>query len=504
MRIIIRTFMTIVWLAIPAIADIKVPNCLSDNMVLQQQSEVKLWGWADASEAVNITASWSQTPVSAIADSEGKWSLTVNTPIAGGPYSLAITGANNSITLKDILIGEVWLCSGQSNMQWELKQAENSREYIDTANNPQIRLLYIPRKSNAQPQNDSPAQWQLCTPQTAAGFSAVGYFFGKKLQKELNVPVGLICSAYGGTPAEAWTQRTVIENNPELKPITVRDDEYLANRQIYQDKYQVVLDKWEQDKKDNPKLARPRYPNSLRYEHRSGYLFNSMIHPLLNYRIKGAIWYQGETNVPFAWQYGILLPELINNWRNCWGFELSFLIVQLPPYKYNDPMETTCPELQESQAKTLRLPGTAMAVISDVGDINDVHPRNKLTVGDRLAELALVDFYTMDRPDPHSPTFNSVVFDGQQAIVSFDHAENLQCDGTIREFELAGPDKVFHPASALIDTNKVIVSSHSVTEPIAVRFAWHNSVKPNLFNSLGLPVAPFRSDDWPCSTYEKR
>ena len=500
-----RTLLLLTLIALPLFADVRLPNCLSDNMVLQQQSQVKIWGWAEPGEEVIIKPQWTAMVTKIKADQEGNWTAYIITPTAGGPYNISINGKNN-IVLSNIMLGEVWICSGQSNMQWEVQQTDNHDQEVASANYNNIRLLNIPRKECDSPQDNCEASWQICNPETVKRFSAVGYFFGRELSEKLDVPIGLITSAYGGTPAEAWTRTEEIINNPRLNPIYQRDQEFLTNRAKYEAEYQVIVDKWKKDRETDPSLKQPRYPDNLRYQHRSGYLFNAMIHPLLNYRIKGAIWYQGETNEPRAYQYAELFQTMINNWRNEWGYEFPFYFVQVAPYSYRKPDATTCPELQESQAKALVLPKTGMAVICDTSNFDNVHPTNKQAVGKRLSLLALAKTYGFEGITCSGPVYQNVFIEGGTATVTFEYAENgLVSDGEeLRHFEMAGSDKTFYPATAIIKDNDVIVTCSEVKEPVAVRFAWHNSVKPNLFNAEGLPAGPFRTDNWECSTYNER
>ncbi len=505
MRKVLSAVILAVMLASSLLGDVKLPGCLSDNMVLQQKAQVKFWGWAEPGEKVAVKPAWTLMKYDTTADENGEWVVFLTTPATDGrSFNIDISG-NNEITLKNVLLGEVWLCSGQSNMQWELQQTLNHEEEVATADQPEIRLLYVPRSESAKPLKDLRYKWEECTPQTAKRCSAVGYFYGRELQERLNVPIGIITSAYGGTPAEAWVRTEVIANNPELKPIYERDLDFLARRPELEAEFATVISDWQEARKEKPSLKKPRYPDNLRMQHRSGYLFNSMLYPIINYHIKGAIWYQGETNVPRAYQYAELIRELINNWREEWGYEFPFYIVQLPPYNYSNPQATTCPELQESQKAALELANTGLAIISDVGNLNNVHPKNKQTVGRRLADLALSETYGYENICCYGPMYKDVEIKGNKAIISFDSVNyGLKAEGELREFEIAGNDKVFYPAKAIIDGAQVIVTCDKVNEPVAVRFAWHNGVSPNLFNSKGLPACSFRTDSWPCSTFEIR
>lgn len=445
-----------------ASAEVRLPSVLSDHMVLQQNSAVKLWGWANSAEKIEITGSWDNHTYDVTADRNAKWEILISTPEAGGPFTLEFK-ASNTITLTDVLIGEVWICSGQSNMEWSANsEIEGGDQAVAEANQPKIRLFHIPRVTSMYPQDDCPGRWATCTPQTMRSFSAVGYFFGKNLQENLNVPIGLIQAAWGGTASEVWTPEEVINADPEF----AKWDQVLS-----------TSDYW------------PRQP---------GVLYNAMIHPVTNFKIAGAIWYQGESNTGNAMLYRRLFPAMIDSWREAWDFPLPFYFVQIAPYNYGSPMQGAL--VRESQLETMKkVPNTGMVVISDIGNIYDIHPRNKIDVGKRLSNWALARTYGKKDIVYSGPVYKSHKVEDGQMIVSFQYADKglLSKDGPLRGFQLAGADQIFYPAEAVIRGEEVVVTSDYVLEPVAVRFGFGNTTQTNLFNQYELPASSFRSDDWP-------
>jgi sialate O-acetylesterase len=441
-------------------ANIALPAVLSSNMVLQQQSSVKLWGWGNPGEKVRINPSWNNHLDSAVVTGDGKWLVSVTTPKAGGPYTIEVKG-NNTITLTNILIGEVWVCSGQSNMEYNYYWGlEDVKAELPLAANPNIRFFNIPRTTALYPQEDCRAQWLACDSNTLKSFSAVGYFFGKRLNKELNVPIGLINASWGGTPAETWTPAEVVNGDS-------------------------ILNK-----------AAGQQNSSKGWPTKPGLAFNGMIAPITHFDIAGSIWYQGESNTATAKTYGILFQSLITAWRSQWSKSFPFYYVQIAPFKYGTVNEAAL--LREEQAKALQLPNTGMAVIYDlVEDTNDIHPKNKHDVGLRLANLALANTYHMDVPYK-SPIYKQVEMVNNKAIVSFDNVVGgLIVNGkAVKELYLAGPDRVFYLAESTVKNGQLIVWSKSVKQPVAVRYAFSNTALGNLFSKEGLPVAPFRTDNW--------
>lgn len=446
-------------------AEVKPSNLFSDNMVLQRGREVPVWGTANDGEEVTVEINGQKAKATA---KEGKWMLRLAPLTAGGPTTLTISSGSKRIDLKNVLIGEVWICSGQSNMQWPLEKTTNAEEAISAASNEKIRLFTVPRKTTPEPQSEVDGTWVTCTPETARGFSAVGYYFGKALEKALGVPVGLINTSYGGTPAEAWTSKETLSNDPALAPTL-------------------------------------GYVPDVKNAHRATGLYNAMIAPLVPYAIAGAIWYQGESNAGRAYEYHQLFPAMIQDWRSHWGQgDFPFFLVQLAPFKKikEEPGESDWAELREAQRLTThRLPNTGMAVITDVGEEDDIHPQQKAPVGERLA-LAARGIAYGEEITFSGPEYRSLRIDGNKAIVQFDHVGKglVAKDGPLTGFTIAGADGKFHKADAEIQGNEVVVTSKEVPHPVAVRFGWADYPVVNLWNADGLPATPFRTDHFPMIT----
>jgi sialate O-acetylesterase len=451
-------------------SQIELPSFISDNMVLQQQSNVPLWGWATPGKLVHVKGSWDNKEVVSTVEANGKWMVTLNTPEAGGPFTLAI----NDFIIKNILIGEVWICSGQSNMQWSVSRSNNAEEEIKTANYNNIRLFYVAREYADEPKKDCYGKWAECTPHSAESFSAVAYFFGRELYQELNVPIGLIHTSWGGTPAEAWTRKEILKNDPDLN---------------------IYLKRFAQKIKDTKPGILPRNQRS------PASLYNAMIAPLIPYGFRGAIWYQGEANAKEAKLYEKLFPTMIQNWRDDWARgSFPFYFVQLAPFAYGTPLVGA--ELRDAQRKTLALGNTGMAVTMDIGNPTDIHPTNKQDVGKRLALWALAKTYGNSDLVYSGPIFKSYKIEKNKIRIFFDHVgSGLHVKGdNLTHFEIAGKEKEFLPAQARIDGNPIVVFNDKIKSPLAVRYAFHNGDEPNLFNKEGLPASSFRSDDWPIVT----
>jgi sialate O-acetylesterase len=445
-----------------SIANIRLPSVIGSNMVLQQQSKVKLWGWASPAEKIVITPSWSKTSDTVIATRDAVWQIAIQTPKAGGPYTITLK-ANNTIVLENVLIGEVWVCSGQSNMEmsWWSKLKDIADE-LPTAANPDIRFFHIPKSTSEYPQDDCNAKWTLCDSNTLKSFSAVGYFFGKRLNKELNVPIGLINSNWGGTSAEVWAEKESIESDPELKAAAGK----------------IAPAPW--------------------WPYLPGKTFNAMIAPITNFSIAGTIWYQGEGNTGFPDTYSKTFTTMIDSWRRAWEKEFPFYYVQIAPYAYETKYAGA--RIQEQQTIAQRHKNVGMIVITDLIENNpkELHPANKHDVGYRLANYALGQTYGKNGIAYKSPFYKGMAISKDRVIVQFDNAPNglVSKDKTITELYIAGADKVFYPAQATIDKDKLVVWSKQVKEPVAVRFAFSNTAVGNLFSKEGLPVGPFRTDDW--------
>lgn len=495
------------------IADIRLPAIIGNNMVLQQNQKVTIWGWADPGEEVMVAVSWHNMKWAVTAGRNGKWEYKMNPPKAGGPYEIALSG-KNSITITNILVGEVWICSGQSNMQWSVQASNNAKAEIAAAEYPNIRLFTVQREVAQQPQSDCKGEWTACSPETVPDFSAVGYFFGRELHQKLGVPVGLIHTSWGGTPAETWTRRGVLKSDMDFRPILDRYDDAIKKYPHAKKEYEQKVGQWKRavekakaEGKNPPR--RPREPFGPGHPHSPSGLYNAMIAPLIPYGIQGVIWYQGESNAGRAYQYRKLFPAMIKNWRKDWKLgDFPFLFVQLANFKAvkPDPDESDWAELREAQFLTLAVPNTGMATIIDIGEADDIHPKNKQDVGRRLALWALAKTYGKDLVYS-GPLYKSMEIKGNRIVLHFDHVGGGLVAGggePLKGFAIAGADRKFVWADARIEDDTVIVSSDQVAEPAAVRYAWADNPICNLTNKAGLPASPFRTDQWPGVTVDAR
>ncbi len=619
-------------------AEVTLSSVFSDNMVIQQNKPIRIWGWADKNESIEVRF-LSQVKKTK-ADKDGKWELTLNAVSYGGPYSLVVQGKSNNIVLKNILVGEVWLCSGQSNMEWTVQNINNANSEINNANYPQIRSFNVVKAIGMKPEEKLAGEWQVCSPSTVADFSAVAYFFARKLNQELNIPVGIINSSWGGTDVETWISPETVtalddKFKERYKDFEIKDfDKFFkeneANKALYWEamnndpgmkqewykpshntatwKKMQIPQLWEnvigqidgivwfkytislpEEVKGKPAAIHlgaiddddTTWINGIQIGETKGYstkrvydiskdvltggtntiivkvtdysggggiysgaehiyleaggkkyplagewlykesvtnkefnftdlspnmfpslLYNAMINPIIRYGIKGAIWYQGENNAGQSYNYRTLFPAMINDWRTKWGYEFPFYWVQLANYMAKDtvPAESGWAELREAQTMTLSLPQTGQAVITDIGDADDIHPRNKQDVGLRLALIALNKDYGKKDIIYSGPAFKSMNINGNKAIIEFSNADKgfivKNKYGYIDGFAIAGADKKFVWAKAYIDGNKIVVSSDQVQNPVAVRYSWGNNPDVNLFNTEGLPAIPFRTDSW--------
>lgn len=448
-------------LAIGIQAQVSLPSVFTDHMVLQQNSDVPVWGWGNASANLKVVGSWApKDTATAVIKPDGTWATTLKTTAAGGPYTLTVLGDGNC-ELKDVMLGEVWLCSGQSNMEWTpMSNINNAEAEIAAANHPNIRFFHIPKRGATTPQNDCEASWATCTPDVMKKTSAVAYFFGRNLQKDLNVPIGLIVSAWGGTPAEVWVPEDVVLSDEKLKTVI-------------------------------PQQTYPWWPIE------PGVLYNQMIHPVIPFALAGTIWYQGESNQDHAATYGVLMKTLIESWRKSFNRDFPFYLVQIAPFTYDaaDNGPAMVRECQEWVSRTV--PGTGLVVVSDlVSDVKNIHPTDKQNVGLRLANLAMGKTYNRIPTGYESPLFKSMEVNKNKAVISFLHAENgLICkDKQLIGFRIAGEDGVFEPAKAELKGNTVIVSSPKVKIPKVVQYCYDHATIGNVFSKEGLPVAPFRTD----------
>jgi len=628
-------------------ASLKLPHILGDHMVLQQNSFTKIWGWADPLQEVKVTTSWNDLTYRVVTDKQGNWQVTVATGKAGGPYTLTIE-ADITRVLEDILLGEVWICSGQSNMEWQLRRAETAEEEIPVSDYPEIRLFTVEKHIAIRPNEDLNGSWKLCKPETSPDFSAVGYFFGKMLHKELGVPVGLVNTSWGGTPSESWTgkeklstfgdfdqeleelygttdkdmeqarkeqlrietmvkeqgdfenlknmgfsegwmtggfddsswelvpvpaewssiekigifegvvwMRTEIripdswigeELTLDLGPVDEMDITYINGIEvgskrrvadwniprIYQVPANLVKDGklqlairivntnaeggvfghpeqlkvYPSDNSDEkPILLAGQWKFRIAYRfpevpmvfnsHTPSVLYNGMLHPLKNMCIKGAIWYQGESNQTRAVQYRTIFPGMIESWRDTWSQgDFPFYFVQIAPYNYGSNQSS--PELREAQFLTLsRVKHTGMAVTMDIGNPDDIHPTNKRDVGKRLALWALAKDYGK-KLVYSGPLYREQSVENNKIRIHFNcTGSGLKSDGgALTHFEIAGEDQVYHPAKAVIDGETVLVSASEVDSPVAVRYGWNNTAEPNLYNNEGLPASSFCTDSW--------
>lgn len=617
-------------------AEVKLPRIFSDNMVLQRDKPIKVWGWADKNETVEVSFLDQQKKVKA--DKNGNWAILLTPVSHGGPYTMQVKGKNNSITFQNILIGEVWLCSGQSNMEWQVKSSMNAKSEISNADFPQIRSFNVVKDLDMKPKSDLKGSWEVCSPATVGDFSAVAYFFARKLYQELNVPIGIINSSWGGTDIETWTSPEsfsklgdifkerykalnitdfdkfakeseegkkaftqamlndpgVAESwfNPTLNTSTWKkmqvpklwDGELGSVDGILWFRYALTLPESVEGKSGTIRLGPiddndVTWINGIKVGETNGYninrsyavpanvlkagqniitvkivdnagggglygkpedltldaggksyplagewlykvavsnkafnyvefspnmysslLYNAMINPIIQYPIKGAIWYQGENNAGQAYNYRTLFPNMITDWRTKWGYEFPFYWVQLANFMAKDdvPQDSDWAELREAQSMTLSLPKTGEAVITDIGEANDIHPRNKQDVGLRLALNALNKDYGKTDIIYSGPTFKSMEVDGDKAIISFNNIgkrlNSTSKYGYIEGFAIAGADNKFVWAKAYIEGDKVIVYSDNISKPVSVRYSWSNNPDVNLFNSEGLPAAPFRTD----------
>jgi sialate O-acetylesterase len=432
----------------------------------------------------------------------------------GGPLEMTITGRDNALSIKDILVGEVWIGSGQSNMQWCVKDSNNGKDEAAAANYPSVRLFYVERKVATSPRYDCKGEWKVCTPETVPEFSAVLYFFGRDLHKELNLPVGLIHSSWGGTPAESWTSRPTLEADADLKVIPARWDDKIANYPKAKAEYDAAMKSWKEAAEQakaagQPEPKKPGAPQGADSPWLASGLYNAMIAPLVPYAVQGAVWYQGESNAGRAFQYRKLFAAMIKDWRKAWGTkDFSFYFVQLANFTQTkpDPDESDWAELREAQTMALKLKKTGMAVAIDIGEAKDIHPKNKQEVGRRLALNALEKNYGRDIAFS-GPMYKSMSVKGGEIVVKFTHAgDELVAKGgdALKGFAIAGADKKFVWADAKIKGKTVVVSSPGVDKPVAVRYAWANNPVCNLYNGAGLPASPFRTDTWPGLTVNEK
>jgi len=642
----------LLFIAADLFADVRLPGVIGSNMILQQKSQAAVWGWAEPGEEISIKADWLSRAALTKADDKGNWMVKLKTPQAGGPYGLTIEG-NNKIILQNVMIGEVWICAGQSNMEMGIEAVNNARQEIEAADYPNIRLFHVKHNICIEPTREIEGKWYPCSPNSIlsegdwAGFSAAAYFFGRYIHKELAVPVGLISTSWGGSPAESWTSKEMLLSEPDFAEIAKKIPPILSPQQQRQAEQKVrqwtemlegpdvgLREKWMRADLDEEGWGEMKLPQlwedagldmdgvvwfrksfelpdlwqgkglimelgpiddeditwvngqevgrtgtwdaNRRYEipgaivrdgknviavrvfdgrgaggiygrpeqmklypaeenaepisiagkwlykiginpgpkpdvpgqnpKKPTVLYNGMLYPLIPYRIRGVVWYQGESNAKRAYQYRKLFVALIKNWRDDWGQgEFPFYYVQIAPFKsWYKPLEAA--ELRQAQLLSLSVANTGMVVTTDIGDVDDVHPRNKQEVGRRLALWALAKTYGRDDIVCSGPLYKSMQIEGDKIRIFFDYTGSglTARGGKLSDFTIAGSDSKFSEAQAVIDGNTIVVSSEQVEKPVAVRFGWSNTAQPNLFNKEGLPASPFKTDNWPGVTFDKK
>ncbi len=491
-----------------ASAEIKLPAIFGPRMVLQRDLKDRVWGTAEPGERIVVAVAGQEKATEAGPD--GKWSITLDPMPAGGPHSLSVSGKKDTVVFDDVLVGEVWICSGQSNMEWQVSNANDGDLEALAAKYPKIRLITVPKNGTQEPQSDFKGKWEACTPETVKGFSAVGYFFGRQIHQTIGVPVGLIDDSWGGSAAEAWVSRDRLAADPKFKGLLAEWDKFEKDAPRLQEEYDKKAEARKEAAANSKAALRPasRRPESpqvrLRGNQRPANIYNGVLKPTIGYGIKGVIWYQGESNAGRAYQYRDLFPLMIQSWRDEWGIgDFPFYWVQLADFmkETTEPGDSAWAELREAQTMTMdRLKNTGQAVIVDLGEAQDIHPRNKQDVALRLARWALARDYGV-HVAYRSPTYKSMDKQGDSVVLTFDGVENgLKAFDVpeVRGFAVAGPDKKFVKATAkLVDKDKVEVRADGVADPLAVRYAWADNPVCNLYNSAGLPVTPFRTDDWP-------
>jgi len=496
-----------------AFADVRPNGLFTDNAVLQRDGEIPIWGTASPKE--EVTVSFRGTAVTTQAGSDGKWQVRLPPQAAGGPDDLVIRG-KNTLTLKNVLVGEVWVCSGQSNMEWSLRQIAGRERPIPAGADDQLRLFRVRKAATPKPRSTVPvaAAWQACAPESAESFSAVAYYFGRDLRAALGVPVGLIQTAWGGTPAQAWTSKAALDAEPSLRHYGERlqraterwesgqaDDEHEAALAAYR----ASADKAKAEKRPVP-IAPSEPQDPRRSPGSAATLFNGMVAPLIPFSIRGVIWYQGEANGSQGYEYRTLFPTLIKDWRARWGRgEFPFLCVQLAPWEAGNADGPAWAELRDAQRyATQALPKVGMAVITDAGDPKDIHPKNKEPVGTRLALLARKIAHD-ENIVADGPVYKSMETDGNRAVLTFGSVgAGLESrGGPLAGFVVCGEDRKFVAAQAEIRGDTVVVWADDIERPVAVRYGWKNYPVINLFNKNGLPASPFRTDDFPVTSQPK-
>lgn len=466
-----------------------------DHLVLQRDQPIPIWGAAAPGESVQVE--FADQVVRTQADPEGRWRLELPAlPASSTPRDLIVRGQGQTI-VRDVLVGDVWLLSGQSNMEWPVGRSQDAAAEVAQATDPRIRHFKTERTLAHQPQAAVRGAWAVASPATVGDFSAVGYFFAREVRRQVDVPIGLINSSWGGTPVESWLPPSSLRQPPTRRLAFEHHAKGLAQTARIYAQHEVALARWADSGKSGAAPTEPWTPGP---EVAPGVLYSGMVAPLVPFGLRGVLWYQGEANADAPDSYQPLFQELIQSWRREWHQpELPFYWVQLANWDRSQADRTNWAQLRDAQTAALALPATGQAVTIDIGDPDDIHPRNKQDVGRRLARIALAQVH--GRPVAfHGPTFAGRAREGRALRVAWSHAEGLAAHGeSVLGFEVAGIDRVFHPATARIDGRDTLVQAAGVEEPVAVRYAWRNCPEANLHNGAGLPAVPFRSDDWPVS-----
>ena len=496
--LIISAFML---LQATANAGLKLPNIFGDHMVVQQNAPIRIWGKTSPGQAV--TASLAGKSASTTADDDGGFTVELPQLAADGASHQLIVTADETVTFNDVLIGEVWVCSGQSNMQWSVNASNDADLERLAARHPKLRMINFPQVGTQEAVWTHDRQWQVCSPETVGGFSAVGYFFGRQLLETLDVPVGMINNAWGGSACEAWINRDVLAADSQYEPLLTR---WKQNEAAVAD-LSAKADLDDNQKKQLENLKRQMTGNS-----RPGNIYNGVLKSHLGYTIKGAIWYQGESNASRAYQYRNLFPLMISNWRQEWGQgDFPFYWVQLADFRAEKdmPVESDWAELREAQTMTISaLPNTGQAVIIDIGEGKDIHPKNKVDVGRRLARWALAVDYGISVPY-RSPQYRDMQIQENKIILTFDYVDGKGWrpfdTAAPVGFSIAGEDRKFVWADAkILPDGSIEVSASEISNPVAVRYAWADNPVCNMYDNAGLPLTPFRTDDWPGVTVNNR
>jgi sialate O-acetylesterase len=473
---------TVLFLAtvIPAFADVTLSPIIGSHMVLQREAACPVWGWAEAGE--EVTVEFAGQKKTAKPDGEGKWMVKLDAMKANSTGQVMTIRGKNTVSLENVVVGDVWLCSGQSNMEWTVAASANPKEEIAAGNHPLIRHIKVNNPGAEKPETKViSGGWQSASPQTVASFSAVGYYFARELRKSVDVPIGLLGANWGGTRIEPWTPPQGFKAVPALQSITDKLDTYPSKQE-------------KPDKADpTKKVISVNIQSPLA-------LYNGRIAPLVPFAMRGALWYQGESNNGEGMLYLEKMRALISGWREVWQMpDMPFYYVQLAPFIYKGANPENLARIWEAQTAALKIPNTGMAVLTDIANLTDIHPKNKQEVGRRLSLWALAKTYGKTGVEYSGPLFREAKFDGGKATLAFDYAKGLKSkDGQpLTHFIIAGEDKVFVPAKAEISGDSIVVSADGVAKAVAVRFGFSHDAEPNLFNGAGLPASPFRTDDWP-------